>query len=120
MQDPRPSGSLPRLTRPVVWLIAAALGVGAAVLAAVVGIFGIFFVLLIIPGMGARTWLAATSGALIGFGVATLALLLLLRPATAGGAGDDATLVMFVGVIPLVVGSVLGLAALVAARRPSA
>ena len=119
MQDPRPSGSLPRLTRPVVWLIAAALGVGAAVLAAVVGIFGIFFVLLIIPGMGARTWLAATSGALIGFGVSTLALLL-LRPATAGGAGDDATLVMFVGVIPLVVGSVLGLAALVAARRPSA
>ena len=118
MQDPRPSGSLPRLTRPVVWLIAAALGVGAAVLAAVVGIFGIFFVLLIIPGMGARTWLAATSGALIGFGVATLALL--LRPATAGGAGDDATLVRFVGVIPLVVGSVLGLAAWVAARRPSA
>lgn len=119
MQDPRPSGSLPRLTRPVVWLIAAALGAGAAVLAAVVGIFGIFFVLLIIPGMGARTWLAATSGALIGFGVTSLALLL-LRPGTPGGAGDDGTLVMFVGVIPLVVGCVFGLAALVAARRPSA
>ena len=117
MQDPgRPPG-LPRPTRAIVWLIAAALGAGAALLAALIGVFGIFFVLLIIPGMGARTWLAATSGALTGFGATTLALLL-ARPPTAGGAGDDGTLLMFVAVIPLVIGLALGALALVTSRSP--
>jgi hypothetical protein len=115
MQEPRGQAGLPRLGRPPIWLIAAALGAGAAVLAAVIGVFGIFFVLLIIPGMGARTWLAATSGALTGFG-ATMLALLLLRPATAGGAGDDATLLMLAAVLPLVVGLLLGAIALIAAR----
>lgn len=115
MQDPRRQGPFPRPTRPLVWLIAAALGAGAALLAAVIGVFGIFFVLLIIPGMGARTWLAATSGALTGFGAATL-VLLLVRPATAGGAGDDGTLLMLAGVVPLVIGLAMGALALVTSR----
>ena len=42
-----------------VWLIALAIGVGAAVLAALIGAFGVLFVLLIIPGVGGRTWIAA-------------------------------------------------------------
>ena len=119
MQDPRRQGALPRPSRPLVWLIAAALGAGAALLAAVIGVFGIFFVLLIIPGMGGRTWLAATSGALAGFGATMLALLLARRP-TAGGAVDDGTLLMITAVIPLMIGLAVGALALVAARsRPS-
>ena len=108
------------LRRPLtIRLIAAALGAGAAVLAALIGVFGIFFVLLIIPGIGGRTWLAATSGALIGFGATTLALLL-TRPAAAGGAGGEGTLLMFVAVVPLLIGLALGLLALLTARsRPS-
>jgi hypothetical protein len=99
----------------IVWLIAVVLGVGAALLAAIIGVFGIFVVLLIIPGMGARTWLAATSGALTGFG-ATMLALLVVRPPTAGGAGTDGMLLLLVGALPLVVGLVLGALALVAAR----
>ena len=99
----------------MVWLIAAGLGAGAALLAAVIGVFGIFFVLLIIPGMGARTWLAATSGALTGFG-ATMLVLLLVRTPTSGGAGDDGTLLLFAAVIPLVVGLLLGAVALMTRR----
>ena len=101
----------------MVWLIAAALGAGAVLLAALIGVFGIFFVLLIIPGIGGRTWSAATSGALIGFGATTLALVL-TRPGATGGAGDDGTLVMLVAVIPLAIGAVLGLAAVAVSRRP--
>lgn len=105
--------------RRTIWLIAAALGAGAALLAALIGVFGIFFVLLVIPGMGARTWLTATSGALTGFGATMLALLLVRSPAT-GGAGDDGTLLMFAAVIPLLIGLALGALALVTARsRPS-
>jgi len=115
MQDPRPRGVLPRPTRPIVWLIAAALGTGAALLAALIGVFGIFFVLLIIPGMGARTLLSALSGALTGFGLTMLAVLLLRNP-TSGGIGDDGTLLMFAGVIPLVVGLALAAVALVTSR----
>jgi hypothetical protein len=103
----------------VVWLIAAALGAGAALLAAVIGVFGIFFVLLIIPGIGARTWLAATSGALIGFGATMLVLLLGRMPAAPGAAGDDGRLLMLLAIVPLVIGAVLGLAAVVATRRAS-
>ena len=118
MQDQGRSGGLHRPTRPVVWLIAAALGAGAAVLAAVVGVFGIFFVLLIIPGMGARTWLTATSGALTGFGATTLGLLLVRSP-PAGGIDDDRTLLLLAGAVPLVVGLALGALALAIARRQS-
>ena len=96
-----------------IWLTAAALGVGAAGLAAIIGLFGIFFVLLIVPGMRGRTWLAAMSGALTGFGAASL--LLLLRPIWLGG-GDQGTLLMFAGVLPLVVGLVLGALALAVAQ----
>ena len=99
----------------MVWLIALALGAGAALLAAVIGVFGIFFVLLIIPGMGAKTWLAATSGALIGFGLTMLAVLL-LRSSAPGGPGDDVTLLTLAAVLPLVTGLALGALALVAAR----
>jgi hypothetical protein len=97
-----------------IWLLALALGAGAAILAAAIGVLGFFFVLLIIPGVSGRTWLAATSGALTGFGA--VSLLLLGRPPGAGGAGDDGTLVMLVGVVPLVVGLALGALALLAAR----
>jgi hypothetical protein len=117
MQDPRRQTAFPRPTRPLVWLIAAALGAGAALLAVVIGVFGIFFVLLIIPGMGARTWLAATSGALTGFGATTLALLL-VRPATASGVAGAGTLLMLAGVIPLAIGLALGGLALVISRSP--
>lgn len=117
MQDPRRQPAFPRPTRPLIWLIATALGAGASLLAATIGAFGIFFVLLIIPGIGAGTWLAATSGALTGFGATTL-VLLLVRPATAGGAADDGTLLMLAGVIPLVVGLALGAFALVTTRSP--
>jgi hypothetical protein len=106
---------MPRSRRLGIWLLAAALGAGAALLAAVIGVFGIFVVLLIIPGMGARTWLAATSGALTGFGSTMLALLL-ARPPRAGGAEADGTLVILVGVLPLVVGLALGALAVAAAR----
>jgi len=75
-------------------------------------------VLLIIPGFGGRTWLAAMSGTLTGFGGTSL-LLLLLRPASMGGAGDDGTLALFVRVLPLVVGLGLGALAFVASRDPS-
>jgi len=44
-----------------VWLIALALGAGAAVITAVIGVFGVLVVLLIIPGIGGRRWLAAMS-----------------------------------------------------------
>ena len=115
MQDPRRQGTLPRPTRPLVWLIAAGLGVGAALLAAIIGVFGIFFVLLIVPGMGARTWLAATSGALTGFG-ATMLVLLLVRPPTARGVADDGTLLVLASVIPLAIGLALGAIALVTSR----
>ena len=103
-------------SRPLaIWLIAFALGVAAAVLAAAFGVFGILFVLLIIPGVSGRTWLAAMSGTLTGFGGTSL--LLLLRPATQGGVGDDGTLFLYVGVLPLVVGLALGAVAAVAARN---
>ena len=118
MQDPRRPGGLRRPGRPLIWLIAAALGAGAALLAALIGIFGIFFVLLIIPGMGARTWLAATSGALTGFGATMLVLLLVPTP-TAGGTGDDGTVLMFAAVIPSLVGLALGALALVTSRSRS-
>ena len=100
-----------------VWLIALALGAGAAVITAVIGVFGILVVLLIIPGFGGRTWLTAMSGTLTGFGGTSL--LLLLRPASMGGAGDDGTLALFVGVLPLVVGLGLGALAFVVSRDPS-
>jgi hypothetical protein len=115
MQDPRGQRAFPRPTRPLVWLIAAGLGAGAALLAAIIGIFGVFFVLLIVPGMGARTWLTATSGVLTGFGATMLALLLVRTP-NAGAAGDDGTLLMLAGAIPLVIGLALGALALVTAR----
>jgi hypothetical protein len=98
------------------WLVAVALGVGAAVLAAVIGVFGILFVLLIVPGVTVRTWLAATSGTLTGFGGTSL--LLLLRPASMGGSGDQGTLFLLLGVLPLVVGLALGGLALATARSP--
>jgi hypothetical protein len=99
-----------------VWLIALAIGVGAAVLAALIGAFGVLFVLLIIPGVGGRTWLAALSGALTGFGGANLALF--LRPVSLGGTGDQVTLLMLAGVLPLVVGLALGALAFVLTRDP--
>jgi len=116
MPEPDDQARLPSPTRPVVWLIAAALGAGAAVLAAVIGVFGLFFVLLIIPGMGARTWLAATSGALTGFGTAML-VILLVRQSTAGGASGAGTLLTFAAVVSLLVGLALGALALMALRR---
>ncbi|HEX7345216.1 MAG TPA: hypothetical protein VF253_00390 [Candidatus Limnocylindrales bacterium] len=100
-----------------IWLIALALGAGAAALFAVIGFLGFFFVLLIVPGMSARTWLAAMSGALMGFGGVSLALL--ARPPDMGGAGDQGTIWMLLGVVPLVVGIALGALAWIASRdRP--
>ena len=103
-----------QLPAATIWLIALVLGAGAAVLFAAIGILGFVFIFLVIPGVSRATWLAATSGALTGFGA--VSLLLLARPPSAGGAGDDGTMFMLVGVVPLGVGLALGALALGAAR----
>jgi hypothetical protein len=104
------------MPRPLtIWLLALALGAGAALLAAAFGILGFFVVLLVIPGMRGRTALAAMSGALIGFGAVWLARLAVLG-SEPGQAGNDA-LPLLVGIVPLALGLTFGLVALVLSRR---
>lgn len=103
-------------SRPI-WLATAALGAVAAVLAAAFGVLGFFFVLLVIPGMSRRTWLAATSGAFSGFGVTWLALM--LRDADSSAGTGDEPLKLVVGIVPFALGLVLGLMAVASARRGS-
>jgi hypothetical protein len=101
-----------------IWLIGLLLGAGSAILFAAIGFLGFFFVLLIFPGVSARTWLAATSGALTGFGGVSLALL--ARPPDMGGAGDQGTIWLLLGAAPLVVGIALGALAWTVSRdRPT-
>jgi hypothetical protein len=108
-----------RRRRPLtLWLVAFALGAGAALLAAAIGILGIVFVLLIIPGISGRTWLAATSGALTAFGAVWL--LLMARQAGSGGAVSSSDIWLLVGAVPLAIGALLSLVALIAARRARA
>ncbi len=103
------------MTRPrSIWIIAFVIGVAAAVVAAITGILGFLFVLLIVPGLRPRTLLIGLSGVLTGFGGTWL--ILLARQASAGGIlGSD--LSWLVGIIPLVVGIVCGSIAVVRSPR---
>jgi hypothetical protein len=101
-----------------IWLIGLLLGAGSAILFAAIGFLGFFLVLLVVPGMSARTSLAAMSGALMGFGGVSLALL--ARPPDLGGAGDQGTIWLLLGVVPLAVGIALGALAWTVSRdRPT-
>jgi hypothetical protein len=99
----------------MVWIWAFGLGALAALIATLIGILGFFFIFLVVPGLRAGTWLAATSGALTGFGVAWL--LLLATQAGSGGTLSSSDMWLLVGMVPLALGLASGVGAIIVDRR---
>jgi hypothetical protein len=97
------------------WIAAFGLGALAALIAALIGVLGFFFILLVIPGLRPGTWLLAMSGALTGFGFTWL--LLLARQAGSGGTLSSSDVWLLVGIVPLMLGLVVGVVAIIVGRR---
>jgi hypothetical protein len=100
------------MRRRTIWTWAFGAGTVAALIATLIGILGFLFIFLAVPGLRAGTWLAATSGALTGFGAAWLLVL-----ATQGGTLSSSDMWLLVGLVPLALGLASGVVAIVVGRR---
>jgi hypothetical protein len=105
------------MRRRTIWIAAFGLGAIAALIAALIGVLGFFFILLVVPGLRAGTWLSAMSGALTGFGVSWL--LLLGTQAGSGGTLSSSDVWLLVGLVPLALGLASGAVTIIVDRRSS-